>query len=109
MPKAKQLCSNSKPTKCLKIATSDGRCKDHQLRKPWSNISIRNRNRPTDWKSRRAYVLRRDRKCRKCGSTDDLEVDHRLPVAFGGTWDYANLWVLCKSCHKRKTFRDVRK
>lgn len=107
MPKAKQICSISKPKKCLNLAVRDGKCKDHG-RKPWVNISKRNKDRPTDWNSRRAFVLKRDRKCRKCGSTSDLEVDHRLPIAFGGTWDYANLWVLCKVCHGRKTLRDIR-
>lgn len=102
--RAKTICSESK---CLNIVTSGGKCKDHG-RKPWNNISKRNLTRPTDWNSRRNFVRRRDKgKCVKCGSTDSVEVDHRLPVAFGGSWEYSNLWLLCEPCHAGKTLRDV--
>lgn len=104
MPKAKAICSTSK---CLNTAVRDGRCNKHG-RKPWMNMSKRNQNRPTDWNSRKAFVRKRDRgKCQKCGSTHNVEVDHRWPVAFGGSWEYENLWLLCVRCHKKKTIRDV--
>ncbi|WP_424923051.1 HNH endonuclease signature motif containing protein [Actinomadura rubrisoli] len=42
-----------------------------------------------------------------CGETEHLDVDHKIPVAAGGGWDYGNLWLLCDACHRQKTFRHV--
>ena len=41
--------------------------------------------------------------CALCGGNGPLELDHKLPVALGGTNDAENLWPLCKKCHRRKT------
>jgi hypothetical protein len=41
-------------------------------------------------------------RCRKCGSTRDLIVHHKVPRAFGGTNDLSNLERLCRSCHPRE-------
>lgn len=35
-------------------------------------------------------------------------VDHKVPLALGGTNDPTNLWVLCNICHKAKTKRDIK-
>ncbi len=40
------------------------------------------------------------KKCEHCGSTQNLQVHHILPVADGGTDDPENLRVLCETCHK---------
>jgi hypothetical protein len=39
-----------------------------------------------------------------------LEVDHRVPLALGGTNDEENLWVLCRVCNqgKRAFFASVK-
>ncbi len=57
--------------------------------------------------SLRFNVFRRDNyKCQICGATakDDvrLEVDHKEPVANGGTDDMSNLWTLCFNCNRGK-------
>lgn len=36
------------------------------------------------------------------------EVEHRIPIAMGGTNDFTNLDVVHEHCHKNKTRRDVR-
>ena len=41
--------------------------------------------------------------CVKCGSTKNLQIDHILPLANGGTNDEDNLQALCKECHFEKT------
>lgn len=42
--------------------------------------------------------------CRKCNvATSDLQIDHILPVAKGGTNDAANLQLLCKACNIAKS------
>ncbi|MCF3100952.1 HNH endonuclease [Streptomyces roseoverticillatus] len=51
--------------------------------------------------------MARDRfTCQQCGSRQQLEVDHIVPVARGGTWDLRNLRTLCRSCHRLKTHED---
>jgi 5-methylcytosine-specific restriction endonuclease McrA len=53
-----------------------------------------------DWMKLRAAVIARDGgKCRKCGSTEHLQVDHIRPVAKGGLSVMRNLWTLCAYHH----------
>lgn len=52
---------------------------------------------------RRERIFARDGHCcRKCGSTEDLTVDHIWPRAWGGTGRLANLQTLCRECNERK-------
>jgi len=44
--------------------------------------------------------------CRKCGSTETLQVDHIVPLFAGGDNAKTNLQVLCHHCHKIKTQED---
>lgn len=42
-------------------------------------------------------------RCRKCGrKTNDLEIDHIIPIAKGGKTVYENLQTLCRRCNARK-------
>jgi 5-methylcytosine-specific restriction endonuclease McrA len=60
-----------------------------------------------DWRARRMRILTRDAfRCRSCGrvaSGHNVNVDHVVPLADGGTDDDDNLQTLCRSCHGRKT------
>ena len=49
---------------------------------------------------------RDDYRCQRCGAWGK-EVDHKVPVAEGGGNDPANLQVLCRRCHKKKTRAEV--
>lgn len=40
------------------------------------------------------------RQCAFCGSQDNLEEHHMIPLFLGGTNDDRNLVFLCKGCHK---------
>jgi hypothetical protein len=56
----------------------------------------------------RYSVLKRDKfRCRICGNSADngatLEIDHVVPVAKGGTNDFANLQTLCFECNRGKS------
>lgn len=52
---------------------------------------------------RRAALLERDgHRCRHCGATDGLEVDHIVEREDGGTDNDDNLQILCKPCNLRK-------
>jgi len=52
--------------------------------------------------------------CMKCGITKDkafrIELDHVMPVLFGGTDDEDNLQILCHDCNSQKqySFKDYR-
>ncbi len=43
--------------------------------------------------------------CAICGRQDNLEVDHIVPVARGGTNDIDNLQILCRRCNASKGAR----
>ena len=50
------------------------------------------------------FVMDRARhKCKTCGDTYPLHIDHIIPRRAGGTHHPDNLQVLCASCHARKT------
>lgn len=57
------------------------------------------------WRRIRDRILLRDQyTCRACGHvTKDLEVDHIINVAEGGSDDDSNLQALCVPCHQEKT------
>lgn len=63
-----------------------------------------------EWEIKRLKVFARDDDtCRSCGSKENLEADHIIPVALGGCEDLDNLQTLCYDCHKKKTVQDHEK
>ena len=58
-------------------------------------------------------LKRAEYRCEICGAnshTDSsvkLHVDHKIPVARGGTNDVQNLWVLCSTCNLGKGTRSL--
>lgn len=54
-------------------------------------------------KQRSKEIYSRDEhKCKYCGSTNKLEIDHIIPLAMGGSNDLDNLQILCKKCNRKK-------
>jgi HNH endonuclease len=48
-------------------------------------------------------VWQRDRgKCVKCGSQENLEYDHIIPLSRGGSNTARNIQILCESCNRSK-------
>lgn len=41
-------------------------------------------------------------RCAACGSTEDLCIDHIIPICRGGSCEVENLQALCFSCNARK-------
>lgn len=56
---------------------------------------------PTDAQDRRR-IKEEQPVCIKCGSTDRLAIDHKLPVVWGGASCYMNYQVLCIRCNSSK-------
>jgi tetratricopeptide (TPR) repeat protein len=42
-------------------------------------------------------------KCVNCGSEEELEYDHTIPVAKGGSSTIQNIQILCKKCNRKKS------
>jgi 5-methylcytosine-specific restriction protein A len=82
-------------------------------RTPWANKTKRQTSsRP--WSRLRDAVFLRDKyQCQDCGrlgSPSELECDHRIPLAKGGTDDMSNLQTLCggkDGCHAKKTITET--
>lgn len=58
------------------------------------------------WSSlRSAYMAAADKKCCKCGSVEDLQVDHIQPVSKfpEKALDWDNLQILCGECNRHKS------
>lgn len=71
----------------------------------WSSICKIERAKVTN--KIRFEVYKRDHyKCQKCGKdcrdTNDLEIDHIIPISRGGTSDISNLQSLCHDCNIKK-------
>lgn len=59
-------------------------------------------------RSRRNYRAAYERdgfRCRYCGATEPLSIDHVVPVVQGGSDDLANIVVACMPCNLRKSGR----
>lgn len=55
------------------------------------------------WRRLRETIFERDgRKCQYCGDTEDLAIDHIVPLVRGGTNDPANLTPACRPCNSSK-------
>lgn len=55
--------------------------------------------------SRRTVYARDGYKCVKCGSTENLTLDHIVPKSLGGIGKVINLQTLCKNCNEVKSSR----
>lgn len=57
----------------------------------------------SEWDRTRENALNHYGKiCNLCGSTNELQVHHKMPRALGWTDDLQNLTVLCKNCHEEE-------
>jgi 5-methylcytosine-specific restriction endonuclease McrA len=60
----------------------------------------RRRGYGSTWEKIRLVILQRDGyRCVQCGSTDNMQVDHILPLSKGGTHHPDNLRALCRRCN----------
>ena len=52
--------------------------------------------------TKREVYVRDEKKCVKCGSTYNLQFDHRMPKGLGGSHAKENLRLLCFNCNQRE-------
>ncbi|MBU1299877.1 MAG: HNH endonuclease [Bacteroidetes bacterium] len=61
-------------------------------------------NRPRIFEEVRIAVWRRDEgKCVRCGSRENLEYDHIIPISQGGSNTVRNIELLCEKCNRTKS------
>lgn len=88
-----------------------------QLHEPAVDEAVRNERNPYRKaykdpqyaKNRKHRFERAHGRCEACGialQPGEWECDHLVPIKDGGTNDVANLRVLCRPCHRRKTRED---
>lgn len=54
-------------------------------------------------KDRDEIFAKDDYKCKHCGSSKDLTIDHIVPFSKNGRFHKSNFQTLCKSCNSRKS------
>ena len=64
--------------------------------------ALRSTGSTTQWRKIRQLVINRDGCCQRCGTEDNLSVDHIVPRKLGGNDSLDNLEVLCASCNSSK-------
>jgi 5-methylcytosine-specific restriction endonuclease McrA len=52
--------------------------------------------------SKRNVMVRDDFVCQYCGSTNELTIDHMIPISRGGKSIFENCVTACKSCNAKK-------
>lgn len=66
-------------------------------------LVLKAKNRPKVPPATRAAVYKRDHyKCVYCGSTEDLTIDHKIPVSKGGKNKKDNMVTACSDCNGQK-------
>ncbi len=55
--------------------------------------------------ARHALYMRDRGCCGNCGSTKNIEIDHIVPFALGGSNDLENLRLVCRSCNQRSAIQ----
>jgi len=69
---------------------------------------LRNYKRDVSEKTKKEVKKRDGNCCLVCGSTYQLEVDHKIALMNGGGNGKENLATLCDSCHNKKTRLDYK-
>ena len=89
-------------SEALRLAIKKGRKDYSHLRKPIKSDTLR---RGITLKIRYQVLKRDNFKCVLCGNDAKntlLVIDHKIPVAGGGTNDFDNLRTLCRECNHGK-------
>lgn len=80
-----------------------GRCPEHTRGGGWAKTST---GYGSQWPKVRARRLAAEPTCRRCGSSQGLEVDHIVNRGAGGPDTFENAQTLCHRCHVTKTAQE---
>ena len=77
------------------------------LKNQKSQLPIDNKRRPFSFDEKARVIEKIVKKygtaqCEKCRATEDLAIDHIMPLARGGHNGLDNLTLLCKNCNSSK-------
>jgi 5-methylcytosine-specific restriction endonuclease McrA len=74
-----------------------------KLTKTWKN------RQPHEFsREQKEYIYKRDDgKCRRCPSKKRLQYDHKNPIFLGGTNKVRNGQLLCYTCHRKKSNKEL--
>ena len=75
------------------------------LRKWFDLFAGPRRRKPIPPWVRRYLLMQAGYKCQRCGSTQNLQVDHVKPHSWGGSDNITNLQILCARCNRQKSNR----
>lgn len=65
-------------------------------------IKKRQQRKPTPFKTRHFVFNRDGNKCLHCGTSEELTIDHIIPLCRNGADNKVNMQTLCKSCNCKK-------
>lgn len=63
------------------------------------NVPWGNNNKNKIWANKQRYLLRTQKVCQQCKTSNNLTVDHIKPIKLGGTDRLSNLQLLCYRCN----------
>lgn len=80
---------------------------DKNSRQRQQRISIQGRHTNEEWQ---AVLIKYNHQCLCCGSVENIQKDHVMPVSMHGTDNIDNLQPLCATCNNKKgaTYHDYR-
>lgn len=76
--------------------------KAHALRAMREQLDHKTKRDPIPSEIRVSIWQRDGGRCAECGDKENLEFDHVIPLAMGGSNTERNLQLLCASCNRRK-------
>ena len=76
-----------------------------EVKRKTQNVPIKN-SRYIPRKVKEIVYKRANGECENCKSTHNLEYEHIIPFAMGGTNDVSNINLYCSNCNKRKAIKD---
>ncbi len=92
----------------LEVMAADKENSNEKARARWHKWNDKLGISRSEWRYRRNAVKDRDgHKCAYCGSTENLHVDHVIPLVGGGSSELDNLVTACRECNCGKSGRTV--
>ena len=98
---------------CNNLCDDSGYCAKHKDKKPKPFQNARRyteRYQSSEWITFRRNILSEQPTCEVCGSLNNVQVHHIIPVRFAPSLflERSNVQVLCRECHQKETAKEIR-